>query len=196
MCECVIGWKGKTCTEAQCHLQNECSGNGDCLSPGVCACKTGWGGPACNVDLCTVNRGCDVCTKQIGCGWCDDQQRCVAGSGYGSRNTQCRSWVYYGCQGAVVSFLDELTNSDEFSLLHCVRKNCQDYNIPRTQGPGSYKFCNKSATICAKYASCFDILGDKVSWNENNCRFGMMGVQHEELSQLGLSITKRGDFRL
>lgn len=193
VCECIIGWKGKTCAEARCHLQNECSANGECVTPGVCACKTGWGGPACNVDLCTVNRGCESCTKQIGCGWCDDQQICVAGSGAGPRNRQCRSWVYYRCKGAVGSLWTSQPNVNKLSLLDCGRK-CRDFRNLQTQGLGSFEFCSEFSRVCEKYANCFERSGDQITWREDNCRFGVMGLQNEMTSLVAQSVTKRGSF--
>lgn len=178
VCECVVGWKGKTCAIAHCYLQNECSGNGHCVAPGTCACKIGWGGPACNVDLCTVKRTCDSCTKQIGCGWCNDQQKCVAGSGEGPKYGRCRSWIYYTCLMAVNSLQISQSQAKALSVLECARK-CMDFKKQRTQGLGSYQFCSDYATVCGKYASCFEQSGNRITWKEDKCRFGVMELQKE-----------------
>ena len=190
VCECVVGWKGETCAEASCHVQDECSGNGHCVRPGVCACNIRWGGPACNEDLCADIRICKDCTKQVGCGWCDDQQRCIAGSGEGPRSDQCRSWFYYACRGAVVSLRENPTNFSSVTILDCSRK-CRDYKNLRTQGFGSYQYCSEYKRLCVKYASCFERAGDRITWREDKCRFGVVGLTKEMESVMAQSVANR-----
>ena len=45
-CACFEGWAGELCDEALCPA--DCSGKGQCVSPGVCRCSALWTGPLCD----------------------------------------------------------------------------------------------------------------------------------------------------
>lgn len=173
-CQCLFGWKGEKCDVPACYYLADCSGNGLCVSPGKCSCKSGWGGPACNVDICSQHKFCDVCSEQVGCGWCEGSKTCMAGTGYGPLKQQCRSWWYYYCFGAVVDLTESPACTDQLTMIDC-SKNCINNNDLQTKGPGSHDYCSRYSSACLKYTQCYTRVSGCLTWNEENCRFGLLG---------------------
>ena len=170
-CKCFIGWKGLTCAQPSCRLNDDCSGNGDCIAPDICACKPGFGGPACNVDFCSHYRSCYSCTIHTGCGWCDEEQRCSAGNGYGPALSGCHSWFYYYCHATVDDAQSPQHCSLHITLSQC-KNDCLGRTFLRTRGPSSYEYCYKYVEACKRYAKCYSRTPTCLKWNETECRFG------------------------
>jgi hypothetical protein len=61
----------------------------------------------------------------------------------------------------------------------------------RVQGFGSYRNCSEYKRLCVNYANCFERAGDRITWKEDNCRFGVVGLTKEIESTMAQSVADR-----